>query len=49
MNQKISTKTDLDNTKVTSLINFRGGGDVSDAARLYRKEEALKKKMKSIN
>ena len=49
MKPKMSTKTDLDNTKVTSMVNCRGGGDISDAARLYRKEEVLKKRMKSIN
>ena len=38
MKEKYSSKTDLDNTKITSLINYRGGGDLTDATRLYRKE-----------
>lgn len=50
MKPYVSTKSDMDNTKLTSLVNCRGGGgDISDVTRLYRKEEALKKKMKSIN
>ena len=45
--EKVSKKADLDNTKITSIISYRGG-DVTDAARLYRKEEVLKKKLKNI-
>ena len=48
MMEKYSGKSDLDNTKITSLINYRAGGDLSDATRIYRKEEALKKKLKAI-
>jgi hypothetical protein len=43
----LSRKSDLNNTNITSIINYRGG-DISDAARLYRKEEILKKKIKNI-
>jgi len=39
-------KSELDNTKITSIVNYRG--DMSDATRLYRKEEILKKKLKNI-
>lgn len=35
--EKVSGKNDLDNTKITSIISYRGG-DLTDATRLYRKE-----------
>ncbi len=37
MKEKVSNKTDLDNTKITSIANYRSG-ELSDATRLYRKE-----------
>lgn len=36
----------LDNTKITSLVHYRSA-EMSDATRLLRKEEFLKRKLKS--
>jgi hypothetical protein len=36
----------LDNTKITSLVHYRSA-EMSDATRLLRKEEFLKRKLKT--
>jgi hypothetical protein len=42
-----STSGDFDNPKLVSTIHY-GTADLSDAARIYRKEESIKKKLKSV-
>ena len=47
MTEKISEKTvGLDNTKITSMIHYRSA-EMSDATIILRKEEYLKKKLKT--
>lgn len=47
MTEKKIQKSEINNVNITNIINGRPG-DISDATRLYRKEEILKKKLKNI-
>lgn len=42
-----SSGQNLDTTKITSIIHYRTA-DLSDATRLIRKEEALRKKLRAV-
>jgi hypothetical protein len=47
---KISEKENinLSQTKTTSVLGNRNGGELSDITRMYRREEILKKKLKNV-